>query len=403
MNLALRDIRHNVGRFVLTSLGLGLLVVIVMGMGGIYRGIVEDATLLVDRLDADLWIVQHETRGPFAEISRVPASLEDRARAVQGVESSRRFVTHTIQREHRGRPLRLAVVGLAWPHDRGAWLPITAGRSLDQPHYEIVADSTLGLAIGERVRLGRDDYTVVGVTRGMVSSGGDGLAFFTASDALAVQFDTGPEATRLEREARRARAERIDLTSTQPSLTERASLPQAQIPALAPPQVSAVLVNVRPGHDVGAVAASISSWPDVSVFTSQQQRELLLRGPVDKARRQIGMFRVLLVVISAIIVALILYTLTLDKLHDIALLKLMGARDRMILGLVLQEALILGAAAYIVAYAAGQRLFPQFPRRVIITPDMYLWLAGAVTVICVLGSGLGIWRAMRVEAREVLA
>lgn len=38
MNLAVRDIRHNVGRFALTTVGIGLLMMIVMGMGGIYRG-----------------------------------------------------------------------------------------------------------------------------------------------------------------------------------------------------------------------------------------------------------------------------------------------------------------------------------------------------------------------------
>ena len=81
MNLAGRDIRHNFGRFVLTTIGLGLLLMLVMGMGGIYRGLVQDATLLVDRIDADLWVVQKDTRGPFAEVSRVPANLEDRIRA----------------------------------------------------------------------------------------------------------------------------------------------------------------------------------------------------------------------------------------------------------------------------------------------------------------------------------
>lgn len=403
MNLAIRDIRHSLGRFVLTAMGLGLLVMIVMGMGGIYQGIVADATLLVDELDADLWIVQRDTNGPFAEISRVPASLEDRARAVQGVGSSRRFVTHTIQRMYGGKPLRIAVVGLGWPNDKGDLLPIAVGRPLRQGHFEMIADASLGLAVGERIWLGKDEYSVVGVTRGLVSSGGDGLAFFTVSDALSIQFDTSPESMRLERAARSARTEQIDLSGTQPMLTERANLPSSEIPALGPPQVSAVLVNVKPGYDTGVVAAAISAWPDVSVFSTAQQRELLLRGPVDKARRQIGMFRVMLVVISAIIVALILYTLTLDKLHDIALLKLIGAKDRVILGLVLQEALILGAVAYLIAYFAGQQLFPHFPRRVIITPDMYLWVAVAVAVICILGSGLGIWRAMRVEAREVLS
>ncbi|RZV42475.1 MAG: ABC transporter permease, partial [Acidimicrobiales bacterium] len=176
MNLAIRDVRYKLGRFLLTAVGLGLLLMIVMGMGGIYEGIVADATLLVDELDADLWIVQRNTRGPFAELSRVPSNVEDRARAVPGVADARRFVTHTIQREHRDRPLRMAIVGLAWPVDRGEWLPIIAGRSLAQGHYEIVADQTLGLAVGDRIELGKDEYRIVGITRNMLSSGGDGLA-----------------------------------------------------------------------------------------------------------------------------------------------------------------------------------------------------------------------------------
>lgn len=80
MNLAVEDIRHNVGRFALTATGIGLLLMLVLGMGGIYGGLVHEATLLIDRLDADLWVVQHATRGPFAEISRVPASNAPRAR-----------------------------------------------------------------------------------------------------------------------------------------------------------------------------------------------------------------------------------------------------------------------------------------------------------------------------------
>ena len=91
MNLAIRDIRHNAGRFVFTTLGVGLLLMIVMGMGGIYRGLIREATLLIDNIGADLWVVQGSTRGPFAEISRVPANLEDRARAVPGVASARRW------------------------------------------------------------------------------------------------------------------------------------------------------------------------------------------------------------------------------------------------------------------------------------------------------------------------
>ncbi|PKN29951.1 MAG: ABC transporter permease, partial [Deltaproteobacteria bacterium HGW-Deltaproteobacteria-21] len=66
MNLSVKDIRHNLGRFLLTSIGIGMLLMIVMGMVGIYRGLIQDATLLIDSIGADLWIVQLHTKGPFA-------------------------------------------------------------------------------------------------------------------------------------------------------------------------------------------------------------------------------------------------------------------------------------------------------------------------------------------------
>ena len=156
MNLASRDIRHSLGRFALTTIGVGMLLMVVMGMGGIYRGIIEDATLLIERIGADIWVVQRDTRGPFAEISRVPGSFLHRVLAVPGVSVAREFVYHTIQREHHGRPLRVAVLGLSWPMDRGEWLPLVAGRTLAQNHYEMIADKSLGLWLGERVHLGKD-------------------------------------------------------------------------------------------------------------------------------------------------------------------------------------------------------------------------------------------------------
>ena len=167
MNLAVRDIRHHLGRFAFTTVGVGLLLMIVMGMGGIYRGLIHEATLLVNSVGTDLWIVQGSTRGPFAEISRVPANLEPRVLAVPGVAQARRFVSHTIQREHRGRPLRIVVQGLSWPDDKGDWVPLVAGRPIAQAHYEMIADQSLNLPLGEKIRLGKNVYEVVGQTRYM--------------------------------------------------------------------------------------------------------------------------------------------------------------------------------------------------------------------------------------------
>ena len=403
MNLAVRDIRHNAGRFAFTTVGIGLLLMIVMGMGGIYRGLIHEATLLVDRVGADFWIVQGSTRGPFAEISRIPATLEDRVRAVPGVTQARRFVSHTIQREHNGRPLRMVVQGLSWPDDRGDWVPLIAGRPLQQSHFEMIADQSLRLPLGSRIRLGKDVYEVVGLTSGMVGSSGDGLTFFTVSDAMAIQFDEPGEAVRLERAARRARVESVDLGRLQPLLLDRAAGLSSGIPAFAPPQVSAVLVTLQPGADEAAVRRTLANWPDITVYSTQEQKDLLLSGMVDKARRQLGLFRALLIIISTIIIALIIYTLTLDKIRDIALLKLIGARNTVIGGLILQQSLLMGAFGYVLAWWIGRYAFPYFPRLVLIDPSDLASLALIVVVISTLASLLGIWKALRVEPNTVLA
>ena len=112
MNLAFRDIKHNFGRFLLTTAGISLLLMVVMGMGGIYRGLIQEATLIIDRSEADIWVVQRETKGPFAEVSRVPRNLEYRIEAIAGVASAEPFVSHTVQRNKEKRVLRLTIQGV---------------------------------------------------------------------------------------------------------------------------------------------------------------------------------------------------------------------------------------------------------------------------------------------------
>lgn len=402
MNLAIKDVQQNVGRFGMTALGIGMMLMIVMGMAGIYRGLIEDATLIIERIGGDIWVVQRDTRGPFAELSRVPQTLVYRVQAVPGVASAREFVFHTIQRKRDGKPLRMSVLGLSWPTDKGEWLPLIAGRPLARNHYEIIVDQTLGYHLHDEIKLAKDTYKVVGVTSGMLSSGGDGMGIVTIRDSQAIQFDSVGKAMRLERSARERRSQNDELFMKQPQLLEQLSKPATQLPAISSPQISALIVQLSPGASLDEVNETISSWGDVSVFTKAGQEELLLQGMVDKARRQLGMFRTLLTIIAAVIMALILYTLTLDKLHSIALLKLLGAPDRTILGMLLQQAIVLGMLGFGLAYLMGTQLFPYFPRRVVVTNEDLVQLFGIVLLISFLSSLLGIWRAMKVKPTEAL-
>ena len=86
MNLAFRDIRHKLGRFILTCLGLSLLLGVVVTMAGIYRGQTADALALLNATDADVWIVESGSQGPFAEASRVPGDTRELVARIYGVE-----------------------------------------------------------------------------------------------------------------------------------------------------------------------------------------------------------------------------------------------------------------------------------------------------------------------------
>jgi putative ABC transport system permease protein len=220
---------------------------------------------------------------------------------------------------------------------------------------------------------------------------------------LAVQLDVPGEAVRLERAARESRGRLFDVGIQQPALLENATRQSGQLPAIARPSISAVLVTLEHPSDAKAVAEVIGGWTDVTVYTADEQRNLLLKGSVEKVRSQIGLFRILLTIIATIIMALILYTLTLDKLHSIALLKLIGASNSVLLGLILQQALILGASGFGIAYIVGQQIFPKFPRRVIITSEDLIQLAIIVFVISIASSALGVWKAMVVSPNEALA
>lgn len=397
----MKDLRRQKVSFAATALGLGLLFAIVLAMGGIYRGLVEDATLLVDHMGADLWVVQRDTRGPFAERSTVPPDLEDRLRARDGIASARSFSTATIQRIVGTRNLRMTVVGLSWPEDKGQALPLVAGRPLRDPHREVLVDRSLGLVLGQILSLGDESYKVVGLTKGMLSSGGDGLVFATELDARAILNWQAPEARRVEREGRLARlaGTELDSIANEDRLRDERFIP----PALAPAPANAILVSLRPGASIDEVLRGLEAWPDVTAYTAQEQRDLLLKGVVEKSRKQIGLFRALLSIVSGIVVTLILYNMTVAKTHDIALLKLLGARSSVVVKLVLNQGLLLGALGYGFAILLAKFLFPLFPRRVVLGTAEYLGVGLLVLLLVTLASVAGIVRALRIPPTLILA
>jgi len=190
ISLAGRDIMHAWGKFVFTGLGLGLLIGVTLSMAGIYRGMVDDAKALLDNSGADLWVVQKDTLGPYAEPSSLYDDTWQGIRSIKGVSRTANVTYLTMQVQKGDRDIRAMITGImpGGPGTAG-WPPyLISGRQITRSHYEAVADITAGFKIGETLQIRRNHYTVVGLTRRMVSSSGDPMVFIPLKDAQEAQF-----------------------------------------------------------------------------------------------------------------------------------------------------------------------------------------------------------------------
>jgi putative ABC transport system permease protein len=378
MNLAFRDIEHNLLRFVLTCFGLSLLLGVVIMITGVYRGLVDDALRQARAANADLWVVEAGTNGPFAEASRIPGDTRDLVARVYGVERAGAVTYQSVQTELNGKPLRFFLIGYELGRPGGP-RKLWAGRDILRSHYEMIADRSADLKLGQVVPLGTHGhkFTVVGLTRDNVTSSGDPVAYVTLHDAQALQFELAPPAERREV----ARGGPLQTTN----------------------QINAVIVKVFPFVTVKQVASELSRWKHLTTLTQAQQETLLTKQVIEKSRKQQLMILMLLVIVSAVIIALIIYTLTMDKVRSIATLKFVGAPDRTIIGLIVEQALLMG----IVSFGIGLLLILTFqgysPRRLVILPQDVAVVFAITIAVCLAASTLGIRLALRVDPAEALA
>ncbi len=398
ISLAGRDIMHAWGKFVFTGVGLGLLIGVTLSMAGIYRGMIDDAKVLLDNSNADLWVVQKDTLGPYAESSSI---YEDTWRSIRGTPGVARAasVTYLTMQVRQGqRDVRAMITGImAGEPGTPGWPPyLVAGRQITRGHYEAVADITSGFKLGDRIQIRRNHYKVVGLTRRMMSSGGDPMVFIPLKDAQEAQFLKDNDAILQQRRR----------SATNPAFNKPGS--QDVLDAVIASQssnayVNAVLVQTKAGHSANDVAESIRRWKRLTVYTRSQMEEILVGKLIATSAKQIGMFLVILSIVSAAIVAFIIYTLTLGKIREIAVLKLIGTRNRTIAAMILQQALALGVIGFVVGKISATLLMaPIFPKYVLLEPLDSVIGFMVVVLICILSSIIAIRAALKVDPAEAI-
>ena len=315
-----------------------------------------------------------------------------------GVAEAANVTYLTMQVRQGGRDVRAMVVGIvpgdAWGSP--GWPPaLVAGRRVTRGHYEAMADVATGFRLGDTLRIRRNSYTVVGLTRRMVSSSGDPMVFIPLKDAQEAQFLKDNDAIVQNRQRTAANP-----AFNRPGVPGLLSAIQAS--QTSSNTVNAVLVRLLPGAHADEVADAVRRWKRLTVYTRAEMEGILIGKLIATSAKQIGMFLVILAAVSAAIVAFIIYTLTMDKIREIAVLKLIGTRNRTIASMILQQALALGLIGFAVGKITATFAAPLFPKYVLLVPQDSLAGLAIVLVICALASVIAIRMALRVDPAEAI-
>lgn len=394
INLAARDIGHHLGRFIFTGIGLGLLIGVTLTMAGVYRGMVADGRAVIAASGADIWVVQKDTLGPWAEPSSMRDDLYRSLAGLVGVAEAANVAYLTMQVQINGKDVRVMLAGIK-PGALGEPAQVIAGRPLLRSHYEAVADEKSGLLVGDVVRIRRHEYTVVGLARRATSSSGDPMIYISLKDAQEVQFLKDNDSLIAER-ARTTANPAINRPGV-PGLLDAVVATQTSSR-----NVNAVLLRLAPGYPAEEVKAEISRWKHLTAWTRADMEEILVAKLIATSAKQIGMFLVILAIVSAAIVAFIIYTMTINKQREIAVLKLIGVRDRSIATMILQQALALGLIGYVVGQVSATLWAPFFPRHVLLESGDAVRGLVVTLVVCALASVLAIRAALRIDPADAI-
>jgi len=379
INLAIKDIGHSLSKFIVTAISVGVLLGIVIIMIGVYRGMVFDAKVLVDDVKADIWVVQQDTLGPFAQTSKVHEDLKNQISYQNGIKAAEAITFQTFQMENSYGDFKVMLVG----YDPFGKIDVidraklVEGRLLQKQHYEIVVSKKTNYKLGETIKMGRDNFKVVGITKDTVSNGGDYLIFTSLKDAQNLQFTYTNERIRSD--------DKRGIKGSNPHL------------------VNAIIAKTKQGFNPNDVASNIELTTHKKVFTQEEQKNLLLQKVIKKSSKQIGMFTVILIVVSVIIIALIIYTMTLEKIKEISIMKLIGIPNFTISKMIIQETVVLGFLAFISGNIFANMIGGVFPKRIVLLQSDSISLFVIILISSIFASLFGIYKVIKTDPSEAIA
>jgi putative ABC transport system permease protein len=352
VDLARKNLLHDKLRFLITVSGVAFAVTLVFVQVGLFLGLLDNASITIEHLDADLWVTSHNT--PNVDFAHTfPESYVDRVRSVPGVAAADNlivwFMTVALPSGAQEGALVYALSDFArwklpWHVAEGNLADLRRGR------YLFLDDSA-------KKRFGAfhtGEYREVLDTRMKI----------IGRSQEALSFSTTPIAF-------------VDFRRAQ---------------SLSPDQLlgrtTYILIKLAPGTDVEAVRREVSRrLPYNDVHTRAEWASQSRRYWVESTGLGLNLAMTILLgcLVGVVVVAQTLYTSTMEHLKEFGTVKAIGGSNLDIYRILGKQAAIAALIGFVLGAVPAYLLRPLLAKvdlKLIITPDFAAVVFAGTLALC---------------------
>ncbi|GFZ92086.1 FtsX-like permease family protein [Okeania sp. KiyG1] len=406
-SIARKNLLEDIPRFIVAQAGILFAVSLVTIQTGILNGFARSTTLLIDKSNADIWIASNEMVN-FELTEPLIYGQLNQAKTIEGVQQAEALILGSVRwRPQNGEMSPLMVVG--FNPDGQLFNPgkVIEGnvRDLKQP-FAVMADqsrlsSMLAEGVGTTAIAGSLPAKLVAVTKGTQSIVSSTL-LFTSLENANTYISAGINA---EVNCKVVGAGNLQCTKVVEKKDPTQKLEETPAPKnleVADP-IAYILVKAKPGEDLQVLKQRIEeAIPDTNAYTKNELSEKtrffwLARTNIGLV---LGMGAVVGVIVGIVVVAQILYSSVSDHLKEFGTLKAMGASDKELYAVIVEQAIWMAVLGYLPGMLVCLGLSGWVASKgiiILITPLSALGVLGVTVFMCVGSAFFAIQKVTRID------
>lgn len=372
--LALRIIGHQPLRYAVALMGISVAAGLAFIQLGLYMGFKENASIVVDHTDGDIWVcAQFQENFDFPKI--LNPRVIDTVRSTRGVKSVHpMLIVFSKWKLQSGAEKTVQIVGYDVNGEGGIGRPWKLLRGypddLDEPGA-VSVDTTAWKKL-DNADMGAT--TEIGMVKAQVVAISDGIRSFQGNPMLFTDLNNARSFGHLSSNA-----------------------------------VHYIIVKLENNTNRAEVLQNLRQIGEKEYFEAYTREDFGKKAQdywlnSTGAGPALGMAALMGLVVGVVVAGQVLYTSTLEHLKEYGTLKAMGASNTQVASAIVSQAIVGALPAHVIAgglLMIAQRFIGGKGIHLSIDFEKYCWLGFFTVLVCVAASMLSVWRVMRVEPAEV--